>query len=95
MEIILGVERPEGPKAHSIGQRPMYKVVGIFALKGQKHYLILELLPLQGELIGALYRRALPWAMCFLGFQPAFAEHPKFSKLDAAFAAGEINFRKK
>ena len=38
--------RPEGARfAHSIGQRPMYKVVGIFALKGQKHYLILELLP--------------------------------------------------
>ena len=49
MDFFLGVERPEGPKAHSIGQRPMYKVVGIFALKGQKHYLILELLPLQGE----------------------------------------------
>ena len=61
--------RPERARfAHSIGQRPMYKVVGIFALKGQKHYLILELLPLQGEYTNCLVHRAMPYAMSFCPF---------------------------
>ena len=43
-----------------------------FALKGQKHIFVLELLPFQGVFIGVLCPRAMPWAMCLLGFQPAY-----------------------
>ena len=43
-----------------------------FALKGQKHIFVLELLPFQGVFIGVLCPRTMPWAICLLGFQPAY-----------------------
>ena len=40
------------------------KVV-FFALKGQKHLFLLELLPLQGEYTNYFVHRVLPYAKCF------------------------------
>ena len=66
--------RPERAKAPSPGQRPGKKQRRKTPCKGKSIIIVqgVKLLPLQGALTPSHIPRALPWARCFLGFQPAF-----------------------
>ena len=62
-------------QANSIGHRPMYPEVDLFALKGQKHLFMLELLPLQGVSYPSNSPMAMPWAISFCPFRALSAEY--------------------
>ncbi len=61
----------KGQQALSPGQRPGYKDVGKFALKGQKPYLANDAFALSGRWLRLPLPRAMPWACSLLPLRGA------------------------